>query len=143
MLGPFYDVANELGHGFSEEVLSRALVVVLKERGLRVRRRAELPVRFHGQVLGVFEADLVVEDKILIEVKVGTELQAYAHVQLMNYLKAAGGGLGLLLHFGKRAEVKRKVVGDPSNSLPLLRSAESTLAAACDALAADRDLCDQ
>ena len=130
IIGAFYDVANELGHGFSEEVLCRALAVVLKERGLGVQREVELPVHFHGQVIGVFEADLVVEGKILIEVKVSAEVQPYAHVQLVNYLKAAGGGLGLLLNFGRRAEVKRKIVGDPLNSLPMLRTAESTLARA-------------
>jgi GxxExxY protein len=130
IIGAFYDVANELGHGFSEEVLTRALVVVMKERGLRVDAEVQLPVKFHGQVIGVFKADLVVAGKVLIEVKVGTELQPYAHVQLMNYLKAAGGGLGLLLHFGRRAEVKRKIVGDAANSLPLLGSAEATLATA-------------
>jgi GxxExxY protein len=133
IISAFYDVANELGHGFSEEVLTRALVIVLRERGLRVEGQVQLPVKFHGEIIGVFKADIVVEGKILIEVKVGSELQPYAHVQLMNYLKAAGGGLGLLLHFGRRAEVKRKIVGDPLNSLPLLGSAESTLAAATEA----------
>lgn len=92
----------------------------------------ELPVLFHGQIIGVFKADVVVNRTILLEIKVGAEWQAYAHVQVVNYLKAAGGGVGLLLHFGKRAEVKRKVVGDPADSLPLLASSNPTLAAACD-----------
>lgn len=122
IIGAFYDVAGELGHGFSEEVLCRAMAVVLTERGFTVGREAELPVRFHGQLLGVFRADLVVEDTVLIEVKVSADVQPYAEVQLINYLKAAGGGLGLLLNFGKRAEVRRKVVGDPTDSLPLLRA---------------------
>ncbi len=127
IIGAFYDVAGELGHGFSEEVLCRAMVVSLKERGLRVKREAELPVHYRGQLIGVFYADLVVEDTVLLELKVSADVQPYAEVQLINYLKAAGGGVGLLLNFGRRAEVRRKVVDDPNDSLPRLRTAESTL----------------
>ena len=125
IIGAFYDVANELGHGFSERVLCRAMAIALRERGLAVRSEADLPVHFRGRLIGVFQADLVVEETVLLEVKVNTEVQAYAEVQLMNYLKAAGGGLGLLLNFGRRAEVRRRVVGDAVNSLPLLRAATS------------------
>jgi GxxExxY protein len=127
IIGAFYDVANELGHGFSEHVLCRAMAIALKERGLAVRSEADLPVHFHGQLIGVFQADLVVEETVVLEVKVSAEVQSYAEVQLINYLKAAGGRLGLLLNFGRRAEVRRRVVGDPVNSLPLLRAAASWL----------------
>lgn len=65
IIGAFYDVAGELGHGFSEKVLCRAMAVVLTERGFVVRREADLPVRFHGQLLGVFRADLVWRDTVL------------------------------------------------------------------------------
>ena len=125
IIGAFYDVANELGHGFSEHVLCRAMAIALKERGLAVLREADLPVHFHGQLIGAFQADLVVEATVLLEIKVSAEVQSYAEVQLINYLKAAGGGLGLLLNFGRRAEVRRRVVGDAANSLPLLRAAIS------------------
>ncbi len=132
IIGAFYDVAGELGHGFSEEVLCRAMVVSLEERGLRVKREAELPVHYRGHLIGVFYADLVVEGTVLLEVKVSADVQSYAEVQLINYLTAAGGGVGLLLNFGRRAEVRRKVVGDPNDSLRLLRSAESKLLAETD-----------
>jgi GxxExxY protein len=121
VLNAFYAVANELGHGFTEIIYRRAMAVVLREAGLQAEEVPALRVHFHGRVIGSFYPDILVEDTILLEIKALREVDGRAEAQLLNYLKAAGGGVGLLLNFGRRAEFKRRVVGDPLNSLPLLR----------------------
>ena len=68
---------------------------------------------------------MVVNNTILVEIKAGQRLEAYAQAQLLNYLKAAGGGVGLLLNFGRHPEHKRMVMGNPFNSLPLLRTSNT------------------
>ena len=124
IISAFLDVFRELGHGFSEVVYTRALSIVLLERGFDISVEHEIPVRFHGEIIGTFRADIVVNETIVVEVKAAASLENYAVAQTLNYLKAAGGGVGLLLNFGRKAEHKRLVMGDnPSNSLPLLRRA--------------------
>jgi GxxExxY protein len=124
ILACFYDVASSLGHGFSEAVLERALSIALEDAGLRVDRRVALEVSFRGRPIGLFFADLIVERTILIEVKATATIENYAVAQTLNYLKAAGGGVALLLNFGRKAESKRLVMGDPWNSLPALPKPE-------------------
>ncbi len=111
---------HELGSGFSERVCQNALAIVLTDMGLTVCVELPLRVEFRGRILGRFLADMVVNKTILLEIKAGQALEGYAQAQLLNYLKAAGGGVGLLLNFGRHPEHKRMVVGNPKNSLPLL-----------------------
>ena len=118
----FLDVYRELGHGFSETVCCRALVIVLLERGFEVDVEHHIPVLFHGEIIGTFRADIVVNKRVIVEVKATPVLEGHAVAQALNYLKAAGGGIGLVVCFGKRPEYKRLVMGsNPTNSLPLLR----------------------
>jgi GxxExxY protein len=117
----FHDVVHELGVGFSEIVSQTALVIVLREKGLEVRKSPELTVTFRGRNIGTFYPDLVVNDVILVEVKAIPTIDNRSIAQILNYLKAAGGGVGLLLNFGTHPTYKRFVVGDPYNSLPNLR----------------------
>ena len=121
IIGAFYDVARELGYGFAEKVCVRALVIALSEAGLKTLAEVQLHVPFRGQIIGDFYADIVVDGTILVEVKTSAQIEDYAKAQILNYLRCAGGGVGLLLNFGKRPEFKRFVVGDPHNSLPQLR----------------------
>lgn len=79
-----------------------------------------LEVHFHGRIIGRFVADLIVERRVLVEVKAHKSIEPYAQAQLINYLKVAGGGVGLLLNFGPKPEFKRMVIGDLANSLPHL-----------------------
>jgi len=116
----FYETYGELGHGFSEQVLCRGLAIVLRQAGLDVLEEVQMHAWFRGHCIGTFRVDLIVNRTILIEVKGTAEIQPYAEAQLLNYLKAAGGGVGLLLNFGRRPQVRRMVMGDPANSLPLL-----------------------
>ena len=119
----FHDVVHELGCGFSERVHQRALAIVLRARGLTVDAEPTLNVVFRGELIGTFHPDLIVDRRILVEVKATGAIDDFARAQILNYLKAAGGGIGLLLNFGRRPECKRFVVGDPYNSLPLLQAA--------------------
>ena len=101
-----------------------AFAIVLLQKGLQVDIECPLDVRFRGQVIGQFAADLVVNETVLVEVKGTTTIEPYAEAQLLNYLKAAGGGVGLIVNFGRKPEYKRRVMGDnPLDSLPNLRSA--------------------
>lgn len=122
----FQQTHAELGSGFSERIYRDALAIVLGEKGFRVWVNAAIDVVFHQQHLGRFYADMVVNDTVLVEIKAGQVLEGYAQAQLLNYLKAAGGGVGLLLNFGRRPEFKRMVMGDPFTSLPLLARAAAT-----------------
>ena len=119
----FYEVYRELGYGFSESVYRRALALVLRQNGIEVSEERSICVTFRGSIIGTFYADLVVAGRILVEIKASSTIERYAEAQILNYLKAAGGGVGLLLNFGREATYKRFAMGDnPANSLPALRS---------------------
>jgi len=109
VIGAFFETYNELGHGFLEGVYEAALAVRLEECGLAFERQVPIEVRFHGRIVGCFRADLLVENRVLVEIKAGGSLLAAHEAQLLNYLKATGIQLGLLLNFGPRAEFRRRV----------------------------------
>jgi GxxExxY protein len=93
---------------------------VLRDKGFDVRQGPEMVVTFRGKKIGTFYADLVVNDVVLVEVKTIPAIDNRAIPQVLNYLKAAGGGVGLLLNFGRYSDYKRLVVGDPFANLPNL-----------------------
>jgi GxxExxY protein len=127
IVGCFLDVFKELGRGYSEHVYRRALAIVLRENGFSVLSEHRMTVMFHGQQIGSFKADLVVNRSVLVEIKATPTIEDYAIAQTLNYLKAAGGGVGLVLNFGRIAEHQRLVMGDnPADSLPVLRSQEAS-----------------
>lgn len=103
----FYDVYNELGYGFLESVYQNALVIMLTKSGLRTAQQSPLQVRFQGVVVGDFKADIVVEDKIILELKSAKSIDDSHVAQTLNYLKATGIHVGLLLNFGPKPEFKR------------------------------------
>jgi len=109
VIGAFYSVYNELGHGFVESVYRNAFAYELGTQGLRVEKEFPLTVRFRDIVVGQFRADLVVEGRLLVELKSTTQLLSAHEIQLINYLKATRLRLGLLLNFGPRAEIKRRI----------------------------------
>jgi GxxExxY protein len=123
IIGAFFDVHRELGHGFSEQVYRRAVAMVVRQSGLDATEEQMISVTFRGSIIGTFYGDIVVGGVVLVEVKVATAIEKYAEAQILNYLKAAGGGIGLLLNFGREATYKRFAMGDdPSDSLPVLRA---------------------
>ena len=120
ILGVFYEVYNELGHGFLESVYHRSLVVALEAAGLKVCSRVTIPVWFRGHQVGHFEADVLVENCVLLELKAARSLDSSHRAQLLNYLRATEIEVGLLLNFGERPEFKR-VVFDNLKKQPAIR----------------------
>lgn len=109
ILGAFFQAHKELGYGFSEKVYENALVILLMELGLRVEAQVHLPVYYHGQKVGEYIADLIVNDVVLLELKAADKIVEEHAAQLLNYLKATNIEVGLLLNFGPTAEFRRKV----------------------------------
>lgn len=102
---------GELGYGFLEKVYKNALTIELDEAGIKCIAEAPLKVLYHGKIVGDYFADIVVEDKIVVEVKAISRLESAHEVQLVNYLKATGINIGLLVNFGQSVEVRRRVFG--------------------------------
>jgi len=109
VIGVFYRVANELGYGFFESVYRRAMVIALREDGLRVAEEVSMPVAFHGHNVGVFFADLVVNDSLILELKAADEVTRAAETQLKPYLRSSSIEVGLVLAFGERAKFRRVI----------------------------------
>ncbi len=105
----FYQVHNELGYGFSEKVYKRVFAIALRESGFKVDEQVAIKVYYHGQVVGEFFADMVVNDVILLELKSVDTIIDEHEAQLLNYLKATEIEVGYVLNFGKSATFKRKV----------------------------------
>lgn len=100
ILGCCFEVSNELGIGFSEEVYEKSLMVALRHKGLEAQRQVEINVFFRGEKVGTFYADVIVEGKIILELKAVTSLINAHTAQLLNYLKASNLQVGLLINFG-------------------------------------------
>ena len=105
----FYEVYNELGYGFLEKVYQNALYNELKNNGFDVESQKQIKVYYKNVEVGEYYADLIVNDKVILELK-ATETITEAHeFQLLNYLKSTNIEVGLLLNFGKKPEFCRKV----------------------------------
>jgi len=107
IIGIYYEVYNELGTGFLESVYQKSLSLALESAGLTVCSRIDIPVWFRGHQVGQFEGDLLVEKCVLLELKAARALGSAHHAQLLNYLRATEIEIALLLHFGRKPELKR------------------------------------
>jgi len=116
IIGCAYAVSNGLGAGFLEKVYENALAHELRKAGLRVEQQRPLRVEYDGVVVGEYAADLLIEECILVELKAVKELDDVHLAQCLNYLKATGLSLCLLINFGKpRAEVRGVVNKFPAS----------------------------
>jgi len=104
-----YKVHNVLGFGFLEKVYQNALMIELKRMGLKVTSEMPIKVYYRNEIVGEYIADIIVEDKVILELKAVKDLAEIHEVQLVNYLKATGIEVGLLINFGHSVQVKRKV----------------------------------
>jgi len=112
----FYRVYNELGHGFLESVYEEAMVISLAESGLKVQRQVPIPVWYHGKKIGDFKADLLVEEKVFLELKAVNSINPAHAQQTLNYLRATDIEVGLLLNFGLEPQIKRLMFDNENKS---------------------------
>jgi GxxExxY protein len=102
-------VYNTLGYEFLEKVYENALKLTLKKRGWTVRQQQRIQVYFEGEEVGEYFADLVVADKVILELKAADSICSDQEIQLVNYLKATDTEVGLLLNFGPKPAFRRKI----------------------------------
>ena len=117
IIAVFYDVYNELGHGFLESVYHKSLFLALQEVGLSVQSHVDIPVWFRGHQVGRFEGDILVEKCVLLELKAARTLDSSHKAQLLNYLRATEIEIGLLLNFSVKPELKRLIYDNPRKKL--------------------------
>ncbi len=109
ILKAYFNVYNELGSGFLEKVYQNSMYIELIALGYKVEAQKQIHVYFKDQLVGEYYADLLVEDKVIVELK-ATELLMNIHIaQIMNYLKATPVEVGMLLNFGEEPEFKRVI----------------------------------
>jgi GxxExxY protein len=108
IIGCAFEVINELGAGFLESVYEKAFAIALQDKGLRVKCQHPIHVRFRQRIVGEFYADLFVDEKVIIELKVAKAIAPEHQAQTINYSKATGIEVGLLINFGNpKLEYKR------------------------------------
>ncbi|MGL6097506.1 MAG: GxxExxY protein [Fimbriiglobus sp.] len=109
IIGAFYDVYNALGWGFLDRVYHNAFIHELRKRGIAVEPNARIDVFYDGVRVGEYFADMLVDGCVILELKAVERLTAEHDAQLLNYLKATTVSVGLLLNFGPKPQVRRKV----------------------------------
>lgn len=112
VIGAFYEVYNEMGYGFTEFLHAQGMQVALLSRGLNLAREFKVPVRMKGFVIGEQRMDMIVEDKIVVEIKSSEILPRTARRQLYNYLRCTSYEVGLLLHFGPKPWFQRQILSN-------------------------------
>jgi GxxExxY protein len=110
LIGVFYDTYNETGYGLLERAYAAAMAILLAERGFRVRREVPFTLRFHGHDIGTYRADMIVEDRVILEIKTGAVIPPGTREQLTNYLRISRIQVGLILLFGPEPRFKRVVM---------------------------------
>jgi GxxExxY protein len=113
----FYKVYNTLGYGFLEKVYENALAFELEANGFLVQQQLPINVFYNGKVAGQYFADLVINEKIIIEIKTAVAIDKAHEAQLLNYLKATEIEVGLVLNFGQKAEYRRKIYTNNNRNL--------------------------
>jgi GxxExxY protein len=106
----FYTVYNTLGFGFLEKVYENALLLELEKRGISARAQHPISVYYDGKRVGEYFADVLIEEILIVEIKATRSILPEHEAQLLNYLKATGKEVGLLLNFGPTPQVKRRVL---------------------------------
>ena len=114
--GAVFEVSRILGAGFLEKVYENALMIELRRRGLKADNQVPLKVYYKGEVVGEYVVDILVEDVVILELKAVEQHQKIYEAQLLNYLKATGINVGLLINFKHpKADIKRFVLNLPES----------------------------
>jgi GxxExxY protein len=108
----FYKVYNKLGYGFLEKVYENAMMIEFRKEGIPIASQAPIKVFYENEMIGEYFTDILVDNKVIVEIKAAKNLAVENEAQLLNYLKATNVEVGLLLNFGPKPEVKRKVYDD-------------------------------
>ena len=116
VIGAFYEVYNTLGYGFLEHIYTMALERELRGRGCHVDREVGVRIMYKGELLSNQRMDMIVEGRVVIEVKSTYDLPSAARRQIRNYLRATNLEVGLLLHFGPSARFFREVRSNPKRN---------------------------
>lgn len=112
----FYKVYNALGYGFLEKVYENSLIHEFKKEGIRCFSQRPIEVIYDNTIVGEYFADILVEDKLIVEIKANRKLTEENEAQLLNYLKATNIEVGLLFNFGPKPEVRRKAFDNVNKS---------------------------
>ena len=105
----FYKVYNTLGYGFLEKIYENSMMIEFRKAGIPAESQAPIKVTYEGEIVGEHAADIIVDNKVIVELKASKILAEEHHAQLLNYLKATDIEVGLLLNFGPKPEISRKV----------------------------------
>jgi len=117
IIGVFYDVYNHFGPGFLEAVYQRSMQIALHESGIKADIEVSIPVFFHEQNVGEFRADLIVEETVLLELKVARSIDPAHEAQVIHYLRSTRLEVGLLFNFGAKAEFKRVYLANSNKQI--------------------------
>ena len=104
-----FAVHNRLGHSFLEKIYENALAKELQHMGIKAEQQKTLRVNYGGEPIGDFAVDILVEDKVIVELKAVNTLEKSFEEKLLHYLKVSGIEVGLLINFGKSVQIKRKI----------------------------------
>ena len=109
IIGIFYKVYNNFGYGFLENVYENAIMIDFKKENIPAVSQYAIKVFYEDEIVGEYFADILVDDKVIVEIKAVKNLAIEHEAQLLNYLKATDKEVGLLLNFGPKPKIKRKV----------------------------------
>lgn len=117
IIGQAFYVYNALGSGFLESIYKKALAKKLREKGFNILCEHPISVIFEGEKLGDYFCDIIVDNKVIVELKAIESLNRIHEVQLVNYLKATNIEVGLLINFGNKIEIRRRVLSNDHKNL--------------------------
>lgn len=104
-----YNVHQTLGKGFLEKVYENALAIELQDIGLKAIQQNPINISYKNYIIGEYFADILIENKVIVELKATKEISKVHEIQLVNYLAATAIEVGLILNFGEKFEVRRKI----------------------------------
>jgi len=104
----YYRVYNKLGYGFLEKIYENAMMIEFKKENISAVSQSAIKVLYEGEIVGEYFADILISDKIILEIKAAKNIAEEHEAQLLNYLKATNIQVGLLLNYGPKPNFKRK-----------------------------------